>query len=29
VGDLAKDNQDSEEKVMNLLIDKIHEEVFS
>ena len=29
VGDLAKDNQESEEKIMNLLIDKIHEEVFS
>jgi len=29
IGDLAKDNQESEEKIMNLLIDKIHEEVFS
>ena len=29
VWDLAKDNQDSEEKVMNLLIDKVHEETFS
>ena len=29
VGDLAKDNQDSEESVMNLLIDKVHEETFS
>ena len=29
VWDLAKDNQDSEEKIMNLLIDKVHEETFS
>lgn len=29
VGDLAKDNQDSEESIMNLLIDKVHEETFS
>lgn len=29
VWDLAKDNQDSEEKIMNLLVDKVHEEVFS
>ena len=29
VWDLAKDNQDSEESIMNLLIDKVHEETFS
>lgn len=29
VWDLAKDNQESEESIMNLLIDKIHEETFS
>ena len=29
VGDLAKDNQDSEEQIMNLLIDKVNEETFS
>ena len=29
VWDLAKDNQESEEKIMNLLIDKVHEETFS
>ena len=29
VWDLAKDNQDSEESVMNLLIDKVNEETFS
>ena len=29
VGDLASDNQESEEEVMNLLINKIHEETFS
>lgn len=29
VWDLAKDNQDSEEQIMNLLIDKVHEETFS
>lgn len=29
VWDIAKDNQDSEEKIMNLLVDKVQEEVFS
>lgn len=29
IGDLASDNQESEEEVMNLLINKIHEETFS
>jgi hypothetical protein len=26
---LARDNQYSEEKIMNLLVDKVHEETFS
>ena len=29
VWDLARDNQESEEKIMNLLVDKVHEETFS
>ena len=29
VWDLARDNQYSEEKIMNLLVDKVHEETFS
>lgn len=29
IGDLARDNQKSEEQVLNLLIDKIHEDTFS
>ena len=29
VGDLARDNQYSEQQIMNLLVNKVHEEVFS